>query len=136
MVGGIYSADGFEFNSTSRRRMPPAPPLGIIAFSANSRAHADEPADKALVAGGKPSIKPADPGFMDVGSIHYTISILITMFMGMSAISFFSFCSIKTSIKSVPVHKSLMGMLSPAVVLTFMGLAFIFGISLIPSKEI
>ncbi|UUZ79864.1 hypothetical protein LJK88_33215 [Paenibacillus sp. P26] len=24
--------------------------LGIIAFSANSRAHADEPADKALVA--------------------------------------------------------------------------------------
>ncbi|WP_127529336.1 VOC family protein [Paenibacillus kobensis] len=43
---------------------------GIIALSANSRAQADELADKALAAGGKQYKEPADHGFMYVRSIE------------------------------------------------------------------
>ena len=42
---------------------------GIIALSADSRAHVDELADKAL-AGGKQSKDPADHGFMYVRSFE------------------------------------------------------------------
>ncbi|MCC3373695.1 VOC family protein [Cohnella sp. REN36] len=43
---------------------------GIIALSADSRAHVDELADKALAAGGKTSKEPADHGFMYVRSFE------------------------------------------------------------------
>jgi len=42
----------------------------IIALSADSRAHVDELADKALAAGGKQSNEPADHGFMYVRSFE------------------------------------------------------------------
>ncbi|WP_276357196.1 VOC family protein [Cohnella caldifontis] len=42
----------------------------IIALSADSRAHVDELADKALAAGGKQSKEPADHGFMYVRSFE------------------------------------------------------------------
>ncbi|WP_306616827.1 VOC family protein [Paenibacillus sp. GD4] len=44
--------------------------IGIIALSANSRAHADELADKALSAGGKQSKEPEEHGFMYVRSFE------------------------------------------------------------------
>jgi len=43
---------------------------GIIALSADSREHADELAEKALAAGGKPYKEPKDYGFMYVRSFE------------------------------------------------------------------
>ncbi|MBD0378583.1 VOC family protein [Paenibacillus sedimenti] len=48
----------------------PSAAAGIIALSADSRAHVDELADKALSAGGKQTQEPKDHGFMYVRSFE------------------------------------------------------------------